>query len=708
MQLKFRYLLLFILIVLLLTLVGLFFETALQWTAYSNHKHLGGVGTALPVRKVPSSDGQNASTQRNCRFDSCFNILKCHIDSGWRVKVYIYPEEQFITEYDERIFPEATKEFKKIISAIRGSKFWTNDSTEACIFVPNVDILSERVVLTTPAASALSSLEFWNGGENHILFNFFQKKSSSANALTIKTGKAMVVSADFNQLNFRPKFDLVIPVINSFANPTEVIREIPQMRFTEKRKWLLIIQYGAVSRSMKAQLEDIIDTNKGDVLYLSYCEDANMESATRERCMATKSFAYPDILRDGTFCLVLPSTGLLKTFLVDAMMHGCIPVFLQGYLKPFMFVIDWKRASITLNVNQLKDLLKILKQKDTNQLALYRKQVVFLWEKYFSSLQKVTLTTLEILNDRISPHKAKMYEDWNGHIDIFQNGHFTTANHPPLFLPLAPPQHRGYTAVILTFNRNKVLFQLISHLGKSPSLDKIVIIWNNPKVNPPAVSKIPNISKPLVVIRAEANKLSNRFYPYKEIETDAILSIDDDISMLTVDELEFGFHVWKQNSDRLVGFPGRNHKQWSSNNKQGFLYQSEWSNDISMVLTGVAFYHKIYNYLFTYKMPKGIVRYIDKRMNCEDIAMNFLIANLTRKSPIKVTTRKRFICPQCSSNESLWSETSHFLKRSECLVEFTKYFGHMPLQRVEFRADPVLFKENVPEEIKAFPDVGFV
>lgn len=34
-----------------------------------------------------------------------------------------------------------------------------------------------------------------------------------------------------------------------------------------------------------------------------------------------------------------------------------------------------------------------------------------------------------------------------------------------------------------------------------------------------------------------------RFYPYDEIETEAILAIDDDIVMLTADELEFGFEV---------------------------------------------------------------------------------------------------------------------------------------------------------------------
>lgn len=37
--------------------------------------------------------------------------------------------------------------------------------------------------------------------------------------------------------------------------------------------------------------------------------------------------------------------------------------------------------------------------------------------------------------------------------------------------------------------------------------------------------------------------MSNRFYPYDEIETEAVFSVDDDIIMLTPDEIEFAFEV---------------------------------------------------------------------------------------------------------------------------------------------------------------------
>ena len=57
-------------------------------------------------------------------------------------------------------------------------------------------------------------------------------------------------------------------------------------------------------------------------------------------------------------------------------------------------------------------------------------------------------------------------------------------------------------------------------------------------------SRWPKVAKPLKVIQTKENKLSNRFYPYDEIETEAILQIDDDIIMLTVDEVEFAYEVY--------------------------------------------------------------------------------------------------------------------------------------------------------------------
>lgn len=49
--------------------------------------------------------------------------------------------------------------------------------------------------------------------------------------------------------------------------------------------------------------------------------------------------------------------------------------------------------------------------------------------------------------------------------------------------------------------------------------------------------------------------------------------------------------VWREARDRIVGFPGRYHA-WDIPH-QSWLYNSNYSCELSMVLTGAAFFHKV-------------------------------------------------------------------------------------------------------------------
>lgn len=135
--------------------------------------------------------------------------------------------------------------------------------------------------------------------------------------------------------------------------------------------------------------------------------------------------------------------------------------------------------------------------------------------------------------------------------------------------------------------------------------------------------------------------MNNRFLPFDAIETEAVLSVDDD-AHLRHDEIMFGFRVWREHRDRVVGFPGRFHA-WDQNYHNAWNYNSNYSCELSMVLTGAAFIHKHYTYLYTHWLPQAIRDKVDEYMNCEDIAMNFLISHLTRKPPVKVNANTREI-----------------------------------------------------------------
>lgn len=84
-----------------------------------------------------------------------------------------------------------------------------------------------------------------------------------------------------------------------------------------------------------------------------------------------------------------------------------------------------------------------------------------------------------------------------------------------------------FTIVILTYEREQVLMDSLSRLYGLPYLHKVIVVWNSPK--PPLEDlRWPEIGVQVEVVRAARNSLNNRFLPYDSIETEAVLSVDDD------------------------------------------------------------------------------------------------------------------------------------------------------------------------------------
>ncbi|KAL4218501.1 Exostoses (Multiple)-like 3 [Mactra antiquata] len=249
-----------------------------------------------------------------------------------------------------------------------------------------------------------------------------------------------------------------------------------------------------------------------------------------------------------------------------------------------------------------------------------------------------------------------------------------------------------FTMVMLTYERSDVLIKAITRLKGLPYLNKVIVVWNNPSV-PSENLGWPDIGVPVVVVKMSKNSLNNRFLPFEAIETECILSIDDD-SHLRHDEIVFGFRVWREERDRIVGFPGRYHA-WDVKHKS-WLYNSNYTCEMSMVLTGAAFFHKYYAYLYSYTMAQAIRDKVDEYMNCEDIAMNFLVSHITRKPPVKVTSRWTFRCPGCPQQLAL--DESHFEERHKCINYFVDVYGYMPLLYTQYRVDSILFKTRISHD----------
>lgn len=641
------------------------------------------------VQDAPVSAPRNP----RCSYWDCFNVYRCGNKGSNRILVYVYPLQKFVDEHGIPIGGMMSQEMYSILEAILESRYYTPDPSQACILVPSIDTLNQNRFRPKQTSQALKSLSHWNNGENHLIWNMVSGAPPDySTVVELELGQAMVAGAGLSSWTYRQSFDLSLPIYS----PLSALLDDSNSRPLYFRSWLLVSAQTNIHAEYLTELRALA-RESSQLLLLEQCPQGNYSV----RCSSgagREMFIYPQILQGATFCLIIRGARLAQPILLEAMAAGCVPVIVADSLvMPFQEVLDWKRAAVFVAEEELSGLLDTIRRISDDRLLEMQKNGQYLYRSYFSNIKTITNTALDILNQRVFPQSSKTYEEWNV-------APTPLAARSPLFLQLTAPRWQGFTAVVLTYDRIESLYTLIKQLVKVPSLSKILVVWNNQRKSPPHASMWPKINKPLKVIQTKANKLSNRFYPYPEIETEAILTIDDDIVMLTPDELEFGYEVWREFPDRIVGFPSRSH--FWDNVTQQWKYESEWLNNISMVLTGAAFHHKYWTYLYTTAMPGDIKDWVDSHMNCEDIAMNFLVANVTNKAPIKVTPRKKFKCPECTNNEMLSADLNHMVERSRCIDRFTSIYGSMPLKTVEFRADPVLFKDNFPDKLKRFNDIG--
>uniref|UniRef100_A0AAV2JSI9 Glycosyl transferase 64 domain-containing protein n=1 Tax=Knipowitschia caucasica TaxID=637954 RepID=A0AAV2JSI9_KNICA len=184
-----------------------------------------------------------------------------------------------------------------------------------------------------------------------------------------------------------------------------------------------------------------------------------------------------------------------------------------------------------------------------------------------------------------------------------------------------------FTIIMQTYNRTDILLKLLNHCQAMPHLHKIIIVWNNIGKPPPqklwdslGPHPIPIIFKP-----QNNNLMRNRLQPFPEIETDAVLMLDDD-TLVSVPDVTFAFSVWKRFQDQIVGFVPRKHVV---TDKRIYSYGSfelqnpeiSGGDHYSMVLIGAAFFHRRYLQLFE-KQDKAVLALVDETQNCDDISLS--------------------------------------------------------------------------------------
>ena len=591
---------------------------------------------------------------KECRFDSCFDINRCEFNRDSLIRIYIYPEVRFyLTSQDKREELKFNRSFpyNSIISSLKNSPFYTNDPSTACVFISRIDTLMDSLNNPLHTSLALQELPFWNKGANHLVFSFLPSRPNSRPS--ISTQRAMLASPGLTYSEYRTGFDLSLPMYNY---PERL--DGPPPAEGERNMFLLILIPLEFDTSLDTALQELQRQAPGRVSVLDFCQEET-------RCIEEEEVAFPDILSRARFCLLLPGYRYATPDLLDVLMHGCVPVYTyDNHMLPFEEVLDWRLIGVPLRPAFLPQVVSILEGVSEGEWDRRHTQGGRVYSRYFSSLGRIVLSALLILNERVFSTHSSSYEEWNLlETDLRRNN--------PLLMHPVPTGDTGATAVVFSYGTGDSLKQLIIVLGSVESVRKVVIIWNHEERDPPDLSGL--IQTPLETVRPVDTRLSNRFLPLQQIETECVLALDDgDVMLITPAELQFGYDTWREFPDRLIGYKAGCHEWNEAHNK--WEYVSLWRDEISIISTTAVLYHVHYQNIFYSQVPPAVIEWIDTFQRCEDVAMNMMVSRMTNKPPILLTNKhKQF---QLTSADSKG--------KSECLNIFSKHFGRMTLKSTKF------------------------
>ncbi|PKI68571.1 glucosamine inositolphosphorylceramide transferase 1 [Punica granatum] len=243
-------------------------------------------------------------------------------------------------------------------------------------------------------------------------------------------------------------------------------------------------------------------------------------------------------------------------------------------------------------------------------------------------------------------------------------------------------QHSQFTLLTMTYDaRLWNLKMYVKHYSRCSSVKEIVVVWN--KGIPPKLTDFDSAVP--VRIRVEGkNSLNNRFKVDSLITTRAVLELDDDI-MMTCDDVERGFNVWRQHPDRIVGFYPR--LVAGSPLKYRAEKFARAHGGYNMILTGAAFMDlRLAFQRYWSAEAKAGRELVDEFFNCEDVLLNYLYANAS--SSLRTV---EYVRPAWAIDTSKFSGAAisrntqvHYGIRSKCLVRFSEMYGGLGGRKWEF------------------------
>ncbi|KAH7670033.1 exostosin-1, partial [Aphelenchoides avenae] len=342
----------------------------------------------------------------------------------------------------------------------------------ACLFLLSLDTIdrdqiSDNYVKNLNVRVASLPRDLWNGGRNHLIFNlYFGTYPDYSHDLGFDYGQAMVAWASAGVQHFRHAFDLSIPLFHK-EHPLRSVPEVFSVRdisddvhmvsFKGKR---YVYGIGSETRDALHHLHNGMST-----VIASTCKhNTDWKKFEDDRCAIDNAeydrWNYTTLLEGSTFCLTPRGRRLGSFRFLESLRSGCIPVVLSdGWVLPFAEVIDWAQAAIRVPEKTVLFTIDFLREIPASKVLAMKRQTQELYHKYFSSVEKIVLTSVQMIMDRVkrATNPAQM-----------------TVDKPDVLLPVAfGPGRPRFTLVLQGILRySSRLNRLVTDLSKVPGLEK--------------------------------------------------------------------------------------------------------------------------------------------------------------------------------------------------------------------------------------------
>lgn len=225
------------------------------------------------------------------------------------------------------------------------------------------------------------------------------------------------------------------------------------------------------------------------------------------------------------------------------------------------------------------------------------------------------------------------------------------------------------------------LTDAIEYYSMCPIVKHIYIVWSEKEPPPQRIlAKYSSNAHPTVTFREEVvDSLNNRFRPIDGPHNDAIFSVDDDMRV-PCEDLSLAYEVWRGSSRSIVGFMPRIHIRRNGLLEYRCWWKVWWHGTYTIILTKAAILHHDFFALYMGESHKAVRELVDKRRNCEDIAMQFLMANVTSLPPIYVKGHLDDLgaLGGISTSKNV-VKAGHMQERSDCLNELEQIYHGVPL-----------------------------